>query len=82
MKYVFHFDPGHGWLEVKKSELVRLGIADKITSYSYMRGDKVYLEEDCDYSTFLRAKEAAGEKVAYVENYQEYSPIRGYDYYE
>ena len=50
-------DPGHGWLKVTRKELVRLGILDKITGFSYQRGDFVYLEEDCDLSTFLDAKE-------------------------
>lgn len=56
-------DPGHGWLKVRKSELVRLGINGQITSCSYQNGDFAYLEEDCDLSTFMRAKEARGEKV-------------------
>jgi hypothetical protein len=33
----FHQDPGHGWLCVKIAELEALGIADKITGFSYMR---------------------------------------------
>ena len=57
MKKVFHFyaDPGHGWLAVKKHYLHSFGIASRITSYSYQRGDTAYLEEDCDLSVFLAA---------------------------
>lgn len=51
-KYV---DPGHGWLKVKLSLLEKLGIKDKITPYSYLRGDSAYLEEDSDIGTFLKA---------------------------
>ena len=57
MKYHKYNDPGHGWLKVAKSELVRLGIANKISAYSYMRGDYAYLEEDSDCSTFCNALE-------------------------
>lgn len=57
-KYVFYEDPGHGWLRVPTLELVKLGIADKITTCSYIHpsGKWAYLEEDCDLTTFLVAK--------------------------
>lgn len=77
--YVFHSDPGHGWLAVKRTELQRLGILNKITSYSYQRGGTVYLEEDCDASTFMQAKKDAGEAVEFRESYQENTPIRYYE---
>ena len=56
--YVFYSDPGHGWLAVSVEELQQLGIADKITSYSYLSGDGsvAYLEEDQDMRTFRLAK--------------------------
>jgi hypothetical protein len=56
MTYKFHIDPGHGWLEVPMAELEELGIADHISSCSYRYGDTAYLEEDCDFATFLAAK--------------------------
>ena len=58
MKYTFYEDPGHGWLEVPTPELRELGIAHKIStcSYVYPNGRFVYLEEDCDLTTFLEAK--------------------------
>jgi hypothetical protein len=59
----FHTDPSHGWLEVKRADLVELGIEDKISRYSYEKGSKVYLEEDCDQMTYLRAASAAGWNV-------------------
>jgi hypothetical protein len=34
----FHSDAGHGWLAVKTRELVDLGVADKITAFSYTKG--------------------------------------------
>lgn len=56
--YEFYSDPGHGWLKVPRDDLVELNIEEKITPYSYMScgGRVVYLEEDCDLSTYARAK--------------------------
>lgn len=51
----FHSDAGHGWLKVERKLLNALGIADKITAYSYQRYSDVYLEEDCDAVTFVEA---------------------------
>jgi hypothetical protein len=62
MEYVFHTDAGHGWLEVHKDELELFGIADKVSSYSYVQGNKVYLEEDCDASLFINALDSKGIK--------------------
>ena len=53
--YTFHCDPGHGWLAVPLAEIRKLGIADKISSYSYMSGGMAYLEEDCDAPVFIKA---------------------------
>ena len=58
--YYFYSDPGHGWLAVNYDELVELGIQDKISSYSYVKGNTVYLEEDCDMAVFMNAMEAKG----------------------
>lgn len=63
MKFHSYADPGHGWLKVPRKLLVKLGIEDKITHYSYQRGDFAYLEEDADLSTFWKAMDAAGIKV-------------------
>ena len=76
-KYTFHTDPGHGWLEVPKAELERLGILDKISHYSYrsrlssLKAIICYLEEDCDAATFHRAKEEAGESYRIEERFIE-----------
>jgi len=55
MRIVKYSDPGHGWYKVPRSLLIKLGIADNITGYSYQYGDNVYLEEDQDMTTFLMA---------------------------
>lgn len=51
--FTFYEDASHGWLEVPKSLLKELGIADQISSYSYQSGDMAYLEEDADLSLFI-----------------------------
>lgn len=74
--YKFYSDSGHGWLAVKRQELIDLGILDKITHYSYQRGNTVYLEEDCDMTRFTMAKK----ELKIVEGkYQDRSSIRSYD---
>lgn len=52
-KFKICSDPGHAWVKIKKKLLEKLGIADKISSYSYMRGDWAYLEEDSDAGIFV-----------------------------
>lgn len=68
MKLQVYSDPGHGWCRVKKQLLIDLGIADKITSYSYMNGNYAYLEEDCDMSTLCRALRDRGIEPEFVEH--------------
>ena len=79
--YCLFSDAGHGWLKVKRAELKRMGIADKITSYSYQKGDDVYLEEDCDASRFLEAyKKKNGTDPRYLLKYSKnISQVRYYD---
>ena len=76
MTYRFITDPGHGWLEVPRAELDSLGIAHKISEYSYQKGELAYLEEDCDFAVFHAAKAARAEPVQYSELYQENTFIR------
>jgi len=78
--YSFYNDPGHGWLAVKRKELVELGIIDKISTCSYQKGQTVYLEEDCDAPLFANAYTAKhGVKPATKDVYHEKTPIRNYD---
>ena len=85
-KYVFHEDAGHGWLQVPVSQLSILGIANKVTGYSYQNLDTAYLEEDLDYTIFTNAWEAkTGIKWNHAEmtetKYQENSRVRNYRHY-
>jgi len=86
--YRFIEDPGHGWLEVPTKEIAGLCIADKISTYSYVSGDRkmAYLEEDSDMSVFCRAKgwepgeahknwETEYQPNTFVRHLERYTPI-------
>jgi hypothetical protein len=53
--FIFHYDAGHGWLQVDKNWLSALGIAKEISGYSYAHRGYVYLEEDADAQIFIDA---------------------------
>ena len=55
--YLFIETSRHGYLRIPQSELDQLGIREKITEYSYQDSLYAYLEEDCDLTTFIEAKE-------------------------
>lgn len=76
----FHSDAGHGWLAVKTRELVDLGIADKITAFSYTKGKSSYLEEDVDMSTYINAQKDRGVTVEIRQGkrWDKKSPIRAF----
>ena len=81
-KYKFFSDSGHGFLEVPLTELQKLGIDKDITSYSYAHNGLVYLEEDCDYSTFIEAKQKANESFDCEDiSIDGDAPCRGYPRY-
>ena len=82
-KLNYFTDPSHGWLEVKRSDLIALGIEDEITGFSYEKGAKVFLEEDCDMGTYLRAAIAAGWNAYFHASHTDSeSPIRLFNRYE
>lgn len=84
LKITFFSDGGHGWAAVKRSLLVELGILNDISTFSYQKGQTVYLEEDSDFTKFVNAfctkynitdfKSAVEFKNSYSDN----SPIRNY----
>jgi len=77
-------DPSHGWAKVTLRELLKLNIADKISSYSYIHknGLNAYLEEDCDLSTYLKALDDQGIKFKFIEKHTDKSSkIRSYSRY-
>ena len=83
-KFHYYSDPGHGWLKVKISLLEELGIADQISSYSYVMGEYAYLEEDADATLFMNTWRKTGRPYEFVEHCTEgdrRSTIRNYQYY-
>lgn len=76
-------DTQHGWIAVKRILLKNLGIFNKITPFSYQRGQTVYLEEDLDAATFIKAYEVQfGKKPEFEYHNSNYSsPIRRYDHF-
>lgn len=82
LEKVYHSDPGHGWLAVKMSELKMFGIEASISSYSYVKGNTVYLEEDCDMSKFITAASAKGIDIKVKQGAcRDRSPIRYFKSY-
>lgn len=56
-------DPGHAWGAVPHESILELGIAEEISTYSYMSDSKVFLEEDCDLGNFIAAADKAGWRI-------------------
>ena len=62
-------DPGHGWIGADRQLLDSLGLADRISEFSYSDGPTVWLEEDCDAPIFLRALTRAGIQYSITETH-------------
>jgi len=83
LKLNYFTDPGHGWVSVKLQTLIDLGIADRVSYYSYMRGSSAYLEEDCDLGLLYQACDSRGLKIDLIEKHtNKRSPIRSYATYK
>lgn len=83
--FKFYSDDGHGWLAVKRADLAEFGLLDKISHYSYQRGDTVYLEEDCDAPKFdaMFRKTFDGAVLTSIGSHKNgRSPIRSYDSFD
>ena len=65
----FICDAGHGWGEVSIDLINELRIGNQISRYSYMKGNKAYLEEDCDLPIFLNKMEKQGKKITFIEEH-------------
>ena len=75
-------DDQHGWLAVKKSDLEALAVKG-ISRFSYVKGQTVYLEEDCDLTLFIKAFEAKFGIPPQIKTIRVNgsSPIRSYERY-
>ena len=82
LKLNYFTDPGHGWVSVKLQTLISLGIHNKISHYSYIRGNSAYLEEDCDLGLLFSACDSIGLKIDLnTKHTNNRSPIRSYATY-
>lgn len=82
VKFYVYSDPGHAWVAVKRQYIEELGLTDKISGFSYQKGQTVYLEEDCDAGKFFEAARALGVVIKQVSrNTNNSSPIRSYPSY-
>jgi hypothetical protein len=78
----YYQDPGHGWVKCSIGLLYGLGIADKISFYSYTRGENVYLEEDLDLNTLYKACDVQGIELKLKQYHtNKSSKIRSYEHY-
>lgn len=79
---IVYADPGHAWAKVSKKELVKLGIANEISGFSYENGDFAFLEEDCDLEKYIMALRAKGIVYKFKETHtNRQSKIRNYYHY-
>ena len=77
-----YIDPGHSWVRVPLKEIAKLGIEGNLTSYSYMKGDFAYLEEDQDAAVYADAMKAAGITLKLVDlTRTRYAKLRNYPQY-
>lgn len=80
----FYSDPGHGWLAAPKRLIAQLGIANKISPYSYQSATMAQLEEDCDAGILINALRDAGipyqirehhtDRPSRIRNFRQYTP--------
>ena len=82
MQIIHYCDPAHGWMKVRRSLLIKLGLQGMISSYSYERKDSVYLEEDCDAGLLFDRLDNLGIKWSIKTMHSDKtSKIRGYANY-
>ena len=82
MKLTFIDTPSHGYLKIHKNYFVTCGFDVKLISkYSGQDKNHVYLEEDCDASTFIKWEESRGEivELEYVHRERNNVPSHNYD---
>lgn len=92
IKHTLFSDGGHSWLKVSRKRLDTLGILPNISSFSYMLGDNIYLEEDCDVTLYFKAlanyfnlteeEVIDGFRGNVVEKYSDRCKVRTYNRYE
>ena len=81
--FTFYQDSGHGWAKIPLALIKGLGILDRITKYSYIRKNFVYLEEDCDLYLFdVAFRDRFGHAPKFRARYSTRSTIRSYLHFD
>lgn len=76
-------DPSHAYGKVKREVLKNLRLDKYISSYSFQRGDYVYLEEDRDLAMLCQALYDNNTRVVFNEKTtNKPSRVRTYDRYQ
>jgi hypothetical protein len=79
---IVYSDPSHAFGKCKRQVLVNLGIANKVSTYSYQYKDNVYLEEDCDLPLLCSTLMALDTRIKFVEKHtNRNSRVRSYEHY-
>lgn len=84
LNLIHYSDSAHGWIAVKRTILVQLGLLEKISACSYQSksGSTVYLEEDGDALALINALKAQGIVYQMESKHKDgSSPIRSYPRY-
>lgn len=80
---ILYSDPSHSFGKVKRKIVNDLKLANLISSYSYQRGDYVYLECDNDLSQFCQRINEHNTTVKFVQRHTDKeSRIRSYERYQ
>jgi hypothetical protein len=83
MRITILSDSGHAWGKVRRALLNKLGIECLISSYSYQRGQYVFLEEDTDLNTLCKALDQNNISHSFEWRHtNKTSKVRGYDSYK
>ena len=78
----FYHDETDGWLAVKTKVIEELGLADKISKHSYIKGKTIYLEEVNDMPKYIDAQKSRGNTAHAVSiGHGERSIVRNYEMY-
>lgn len=69
-------DPGHGWLRVPVQLISKTDVYHRISEFSYIDKNFVYLEEDCDAGLVIKSLESQGYKLEIKHRNVERTNIR------
>jgi len=73
---IFHTDAGHAWLEVPIADYP--DAIDHGTGYGFQKGWTIYLEQDCEAPSFLRAHPEISSTDIKHESWIDDAPCRKY----